>query len=53
MSQTVTASKVGVTLAEHQANALVHKPHDRSSNHGVTNADAQAAAILNTTTAAE
>jgi hypothetical protein len=51
--QTVTNTKSGVVVAEACGNAAQHGAKDRSANHGVTNADAQAAAVLNMTTAAE
>lgn len=53
MAQTVTAPRTGVQGNEHAQNAAIHGPHDRSATHGVTITEAQADAILNTSTAAE
>lgn len=53
MSQTVTASKIGVVTTEAAQNAAIHGPHDRSSIKGVTSAEATSNAVTNSQTAAE
>lgn len=53
MSQTVTATRVGVNGTEHVQNAAIHGPHDRSATKGVAVSEAVADAVLNTQTANE
>lgn len=53
MSQSVTATKIGVDKNEATQNAAIHGAHDRTTVKGVTAAEATANAVANSASASE